>query len=197
MDFAAFGCSVKSITNNRQRNGLVYQTWHLKDCAWVENEEGTVDQIYRKIEMSARGMEKQFGRDALPEAVKNSLDNNKSDKTHKLWHVCIPVDMYEPKKKFPNWALFASVYVGEDGTILKEEPEHEFMYVVARWGTVAGWGYGYSPATMVGLPDARLIERMSVTIIEASEKSTDPPLVATTESIQGPVDITAGFYHLD
>ena len=192
-DFAVFGCSVMSVTNNRDNNGLVYQTWHLRDCAWAEDDQGRVEQVHRKIKMTARGMEKMFGHDKLPEAVKGDLKNKKPDAKHEVRHVALPVDMYDPEtRKFPAYAGFASVYLSEDGTVLKESPEQELPYIVARWHTVSGWAYGYSPAALTALPDARLIERMAVTIIEASEKSTDPPLVATSESIQGPIDITSG-----
>lgn len=71
-DFAAFGCSVMSITNNRQRNGLSYKTWHLRDCAWAEGEDGKVDHLHRKVKMTARSMERLFGYENLPEKVKNS-----------------------------------------------------------------------------------------------------------------------------
>lgn len=191
-DFALFGCSVKSITMNRDKNGLVFENWHLRDCAWAVNEYGMVDQLHRKIKMTARGMERKFGRDKLPDSVKASLDADKPNDTHEIRHVAIPIDMYEPQRRFPKWAQFASIYVSKDNVILEERPESEFPYIVSRWQTVSGWDYGFSPAAITALPDARLIERMAVTIIEASEKSTDPPLVATTESIQGPVDITAG-----
>ncbi len=191
-DFAAFGCSIKSITNNQDNNGLFFQTWHPRDCAFAENDWGVIDQLYRKVDMTARGMEKMFGRDKLPEAAKSALDKNEPNKRQKLFHAAIPMDIYEPERKFPSWARFASVYVAEDGTILRESPEQEFPYIVARWMTVSGWSYGFSPAAITALPDSRLIQRMALSIIEASEKSTEPPLVATTEAIQGPVDLTAG-----
>lgn len=191
-DFACFGCSVKSITNNKDNNGLFYQTWHLRDCAWAENDWGVVDQLYRRVKMTARGMESRFGFDNLPTDVKTALRSKEHMKMFEIRHAAIPIDMYDPRRKFPAWAQFASVYVYKDGTILKEAPEQEFPYVVSRWQTVSGWSYGFSPAAVTALPDARLIQRMALSIIEASEKSTEPPLVATSEAIQGPIDLTAG-----
>lgn len=191
-DFTAFGCSVMSVTLNRARAGLNYKTWHLRDCAWSENEEGQVDTLYRKAMPTARGMAHMFGYENLPQDVKSNLDNKRPDAKHKILHAAIPLDMYDPRRKFPRDAQYASVYVAEDGTILQEMPEFEFPYVVSRWQTIPGWAYGISPATTVGITDARLIERVSLTIIEAAEKATDPPLIATSEAINSPIDITAG-----
>ncbi len=47
-DFAAFGQAVIQTSLNRNADGLLYRCWHLRDCAWRENEEGMVDTLYRK-----------------------------------------------------------------------------------------------------------------------------------------------------
>lgn len=192
LDFACFGCSVKSIVTNQDNNGLFYQSWHLRDCVWKENDWGIVDTLFRKVKMTARGMASRFGIENCPEAVRVDLDNNRPFGQHDIFHCAMPIDMYKAERKMPDWAEFVSVYVAKDGTILQDKPEPDFPYVVSRWQTVAGWDYGFSPATMTAVPDARLIQRMAISIIEASEKSTEPPLVATSETIQGPVDLTAG-----
>lgn len=194
IDFAVFGCSVKSVTNNKDNNGIFFKTWHLKDCAWMENDWGIVDHLHRKMKMTAGGIESKFGERNLPSAVKSALKRGDRNDKFDVRHVALPVDQYEPvmRKSFPKGTEFASVYLFEDGTVLKEEPETVFPYIVSRWRTVQGWSYGYSPAAMTALPDARLIQRMAVSIIEATEKATEPPLIATSEAIQGPIDVTAG-----
>jgi len=76
--------------------------------------------------------------------------------------------------------------------VLAEVPEPSFPYVVPRWSKVSSSPYAFSPATIIALPNARLIQRMMLTLIEASEKTVDPPLVATHEAIKSEVDLTAG-----
>ncbi len=191
-DFALTGNSVKSVMNNRYNNGLYYQTWRLKDCAWCEDQWGVVNNLHRKMKLCAIDMKSMFDEEKLPEAVKENLRNNKPYAKHEVRHVALPIDLYEPDRKFPPSARFASVYLTNKGDVLKETPEPEFPYVVSRWQTVCGWPYGYSPATMVALPDARLVQRIAASIIEATEKSTEPPLIATNQSILGPVSLSAG-----
>jgi hypothetical protein len=64
--------------------------------------------------------------------------------------------------------------------------------VIPRWVTVAGSQYAYSPSTVVSLPDARLLQQMTLTMLEAGQKAVDPPLKATAEAIQGGVNTFAG-----
>lgn len=191
-DFACFGCSIMSLTLNRARNGFNYRTWHLRDCAWMENDDGDVDYVHRKISSTARGLAEKFPANVLPEEVQRALDSGEYDRKFEIRHIALPIQLYEPTRKFPKGAQYASVYVAKDGSILEEQPEYEFPYIVSRWQTVSNWNYGFSPATLIALPDARLIERMSLTIIESSEKATDPPLIATSEAINGPIDISSG-----
>jgi hypothetical protein len=47
-----------------------------------------------------------------------------------------------------------------------------------------GLAYAYSPATVVALPDARLLQQMTLTLLEAGQKAVDPPLKATSEAIR-------------
>src|SRR6267378_6945650 len=41
-DFAAFGQDAISCQMNKNANGLIYNCWHLRDLAWIENEDGVI-----------------------------------------------------------------------------------------------------------------------------------------------------------
>jgi hypothetical protein len=56
---------------------------------------------------------------------------------------------------------------------------------------MTGEVYGRSPA-MVALPDARLANAVTKTMIEAGEKALDPPLTAPADMIRGDVELYAG-----
>jgi hypothetical protein len=66
------------------------------------------------------------------------------------------------------------------------------MYVIPRWQTISGSQYAYSPATVAALPDARLIQAMTNTLLEAGEKFTNPPLVGVEGMIRSDVQVYAG-----
>ena len=41
-DFAAFGQCIISVTPSADASHLIYRNWHIRDCAWQENENGEI-----------------------------------------------------------------------------------------------------------------------------------------------------------
>jgi hypothetical protein len=65
-------------------------------------------------------------------------------------------------------------------------------YVIPRWQTVSGFQYSYSPASVAALPDARLLQAMTYTLLEAGEKATNPPIIATKGVVKSDMSLFAG-----
>jgi hypothetical protein len=65
-------------------------------------------------------------------------------------------------------------------------------YVIPRWQTVSGSQYAYSPATVVALSDARLIQTMTGVLLEAGEKAVSPPMIAVQGALRSDLNILAG-----
>lgn len=191
-DFATFGMSWRSVTYNKTRDNLLFRTHHGKDCAGAEGPDGQVNHVHRKCDMRAHVMAYWFGEDKLPQSAKTALREKDVKSTFKVRHVFIPLDVYEPYRKFPKGAKWADIYVTEEGKILQENPAFTFDYIVPRWQTVSGHFYAFSPATIIALPQARMLQRMMLTIIEAGEKQVDPPLIASEDVVTSPIDLSAG-----
>ena len=81
---------------------------------------------------------------------------------------------------------FSSIYIDiEDKSIVLQSGYYEFPYMIARWYTNSNQDYGQSPAT-ISLPDIKMINAMSKTMLIAAQKQIDPPILAPNEaSIQG------------
>lgn len=196
-DYATFGMGYVSVSYTRNRSNLNYKSHHPKDCAGEENGDGVTDHVHRKCDMKARSILSQFGEDKLPPNVRRAIKAKEYDKEFKVRHIFIPLDKYEPGRKFPKWAKWADIYLCE-GRILQENPSATFDYVVPRWQTVSGHFYAFSPATIVALPQARMLQRMMATLIEAGELRVAPPLVATADAVTSPISLTsAGITYLD
>src|SRR5260370_34969906 len=61
------------------------------------------------------------------------------------------------------------------------------------WMTVGGFSeYAYSPTAIVALPDARMLQQMTLTLIEIGQKIVDPPMIAVGDAIQGGTNLYAG-----
>jgi hypothetical protein len=191
-DFATFGQCVISIDPRQNLDGLLYRAWHLRDTAWCENAELEIDTLHRNWNAELRTLFALF-----PNTVKASLKSELSKNPYrevKCRHILLPADDYDlkqdgGKKKLP----FVSIYIDcENETILEEKAVPLFNYVIPRWVTVSGSQYAYSPASVVALPDARLLQQITLTLLEAGQKAVDPPVVAVGEAIQGGINLFAG-----
>ncbi|PST27203.1 hypothetical protein C7U60_02655 [Mesorhizobium plurifarium] len=189
-DFSAFGMGWVQVSYNKKRDNLLFRTHHPRNMAGCEGHDGRVNHVHRKCDMKAHTMAHLFGEAKLPQPVKNALQRKDLSSTFKTRHVFIPLDVYEPYRKFPAGAKWADIYVTEDGAILQELPAFTFDYIAPRWKTVSGHFYAFSPAVVVGIPQARMLQRMMMTIIEAGEKQVDPPMIATEDAVTSPIDLT-------
>jgi hypothetical protein len=193
-DFVCFGQTAISVEPNKYLDGILYRNWHLKDIAWCENDELVIDVIHHNWQLEARALIRKF-----PDKVDGKVRKLARDHPYrevKCRRIILPEDEYDlsvEKKGRRNRLPFTSILIDcEHDTILEEVPAKRSPYVIPRWVTVAGSQYAYSPATVVSLPDARLLQQMTLTMLEAGQKAVDPPLKATAEAIQGGVNTFAG-----
>jgi hypothetical protein len=190
-DFAAFGQTVIQTTLNSHGNSLLYRCWHLRDVAWMEDENGAIGTIYRKWKPTVADLMRLFP---------GKVHKNVSDKMEKqpydeieVWHCIVPSDAYpsDDGKKYNT--PFLSVYLDVANKHKMEEVGVLNMeYTIPRWQTVSGSQYAYSPATVVAMPDARLIQAMTGVLLEAGEKAVSPPMVAVQGALRSDLNILAG-----
>lgn len=194
-DFVTFGQTVLQRRVRRTRDGLIYVCHHLRDCAWLENEELAVDVFHRKGKMQPAGMLELFGDKCSPE-VKKALEKDPSKK-FEVRHIVMPsaqYDLSEGNGSRPGKRLkFVSVMIDVDNeTILEEVGQKGLGYIIPRWQTVSGSQYAHSPSSVIALSDARMLQQINLTLIEAGQKSVDPPWLAKAEMIAGGVNTGAG-----
>lgn len=191
-DYASFGQCAISIELNREANGLLYRTWHLRDMAWQENESGQIGSIFRKWKPTALVAKQTFG-DKIHEKTAKVVEKTPFENVNYM-HIVVEAEMYDDKAKGrPRWSIWWDV---DNAHLLEATPIWGRYYVIPRWETVSSamWGsqYAYSPAVVAALPDARLIQAMTFTLLEAGEKATNPPLVATVNAVKSDVAVYAG-----
>jgi len=190
-DFAAFGQCVLSVELNRRKQALLYRTWHLRDVAWCEGAEGKVEIVHRNWKPEARILAQLFKN--IHESVTKCLEKEPYKEIN-CRHIIIPTEEYQSgdiKKKHKT--QFVSIHIDLDNNKTMEEIGiNNKCYVIPRWQTVAGSQYAYSPATVAALSDARLIQAMTLTLLEAGQKAADPPMIAVQEAIRSDVSVYAG-----
>lgn len=191
-DFAAFGQAVISAEIGRDGASLLHRCWHLRDVAWCENAEGQVDTIFRKWNPTAHDLVRTFGAKSSAK-VRDGLQDDPFD-TVECRHIVVPSDLYEvlPGEK-KRGAPYVSIYYDVDNDhVMEERGVWNTIYIVPRWQTVSGSQYAYSPATVVALPDARLIQAMTAVLIEAGERAANPPMIAVQDMVKSSIDLFPG-----
>lgn len=189
--FAIFGNAVLQPTLNRNRDGLLYRTRHLRDTVWCENSDDQIDSVHRKEQMCAKDMCEYFPKTAH-KTVHDCLEKEPY-REFEIRHVIVPAeyesDSTKNRERFPYKSYYVDV---ANDTILEEVQQRRLGYVIPRWSFGMFKQYAVSPATMLSLPDARLLQQMTVALLEATEKAVTPPLVAQEEVVRGDVQVYAG-----
>lgn len=189
-DFAAFGQCIISVEVDWSTTALLYRCWHLRDVAWCEKYNGTIGDIHRNWNPDIRTLVAIFGKDKLHPNVTKQLEKTPYN-TIKCRHIVIPSDTYEGDKKYRT--PWVSIYIDlENNHLISEVASWSQIYCIPRWQTVSGSQYAYSPAAVAGLPDARLLQAMTLTLLEAGEMAVRPPLLATKEAIRSDIAVYAG-----
>lgn len=190
-DFAAFGqCAISTeIANNPQAGPhLLYRCWHLRDMAWQENAYGQIGATFRRWKPTAQTLTRTFPGKVHPDVVKAMATTPFQE--FNVLHMVVDGDLYDGDiKNRPFWSIYYDV---DHDFIMEEVPVWTKIYTIPRWQTVSGSQYSYSPATVAALPDARLIQAMTFTLLEAGEKATNPPVVATQDAVRSDVSLYAG-----
>lgn len=198
-DFAAFGQNVISVRINSQGNTLLYRCFHLRDVVWMEDENGDICAVFRRWKPYARDLVNLFKPNAL--RPKNSVHADVKRIAEKkpftefdCLHMVVKADLWDGdtgkgKAKKPWVSIYYDTVhqhpMEEVGVWNKE-------YVISRWQQVSGSQYANSPAVIAALPDARLLQAMTFTLLTAGEKLVNPPMIGTEQAVRSDVDLSSG-----
>lgn len=189
-DFAAFGqCAISSELATTPDTGqiLLHRCWHLRDMAWSEDAYGRINRIHRRWAPEARQLRQMF-----PKVPHEKLDKLAKDEPFKpidCRHMIIAAAEYEGQWNTPYVSIYMDIL---HQVVLEEIGVWNKYYIIPRWETVSGSQYAYSPAMVAALPDGRLINSMTYTLLAAGEKAVDPPLVGVAEAIKGGIEAYPG-----
>lgn len=188
-DFASFGQTVIQREIDWSRPGLLYRTWHLRDVAWAENVNGQVDEIHRNWKPTVRDLMRKFKGTVHPNISKYAEKDGFKEIPCRA--IVLPTDEFGGDRKYrqPWVQLYIDI---ENKHIMEEVPLQFHGYTIPRWQTVSGSQYAYSPAVVAGLPDARLIQAITLTLLEAGEMAVRPAMIATQDAIRSDVQLYPG-----
>jgi hypothetical protein len=180
-DFSTFGNCVESAQMNRFRSALLYQTWHLRDVAWRENQDGVIDFVARKMKMALVDVIAYFPKADLDPKIRQKVTREPFLEIE-LMHIVCTAELWDgnPRGK-PRISIY---YDCTHNRPIEEIAIWGRIYRISRWATFTGSQYGMSPAVVAALPEARLLQAMTLTLLEAGEKAVNPPLIATKDAVK-------------
>lgn len=188
-DFAAFGQCAISVELNKNADGLLFRNWHLRDMCWQEGQDGSINAMFRRWKPDLQTLKETFGSNKLHSDILKKCEKEPFTENECV-HFVVEADLYNDN---PNGKPYFSIWWDvEHGQLIEATPIWNRYYVIPRWQTVSNSQYSYSPASTLALPDGRLLQAMTYTLLEAGEKATSPPLVATMDAIRSEVATYAG-----
>lgn len=191
-DFALTGqcCISREIVYGTAQPHLLYRTWHLRDVAWAEKADGSIGEIYIKWKPTIKQL-KEMNLNLHHEVEKKKQSESLSK--HECMRLAVSTDIYRGQNGEGEGYPWVMVYLDvQNMHIMGEVGLFSHGITLPRWQTVSGSQYAYSPAAVAGLPDARLLQAMSLTLLEAGEMSVRPPMIATQDAVRGDVQLYSG-----
>lgn len=188
-DFAAFGQCVLSVELNRFRSSMLFRCWHLRDVVWRENQDGEIDFVARRWKVALIDLITLFPKAELDPKLRERARKTPYDEIVVLHIVCTAELWDGDARGKKRVSIF---YDCEYDRVIEEVPIHHRVYIIPRWQTVSGSQYAFSPATVAALPEGRLLQAMTLTLLDAGEKSTNPPLIATKDVVKSDMQMFPG-----
>lgn len=186
-DFVTFGNAGMTSHWDFRKNSMHYQTYHLRELAWLDNVDQEPDCVFRNWTPTIDQAHQYFG-DKIGQEAMHKRASKKGGDQMKIMHCQLPTHMFSDNTK--KYRPFTSMFINieEEHVIAEIEMDGDF-FIIPRFATVAGSPYGYSPAVMNAIPDARLLQAMTWTLLEAGELSAKPPMIATRNAIRSDVNL--------
>lgn len=194
-DYVTFGQNVISVDVGSKADAMLYKNFHLRDCAWSENENGKVDETHVRYKATAIELRRLFG-DQISDETQTILSLGGKNIYQKIEcvHLIMPWDSYHPNEANPLPRMpFVSVHIElKTKKVLEFKQIRRNRYNVARWATLSGSPYAHSPAIMAAIPDARMLQAMNLVILNAGEKAVDPPMIGYGEALRSDLNLFPG-----
>lgn len=188
-------CGFIDVSN---RGNLRVREYHMADVVIDEGENEMVDTVFRRWSTTVRRARQRWPGLELGKSVDDGPGGQRKKPGEKVefMHVVVPAGdpiVQDIPARIRNLgAPYYACWVNKtDRKTVKFDTYEEFPYLVPRWYKTRGEVYGRSPA-MTALPDIRMVNQMSATILRGAEKIVDPPLVIPDGGLVSPARLFPG-----
>ncbi len=194
LDLGAFGTAVLFL-DGAPGGGLRVRFHQLDSVVLAESAAGFIDTAHLTMNFTPRQARQKWPGLDLGKTVMDAK-GKKQNEPLKFLHSVFPVTdamaSLLPARVRLGGAPWGSSWSNvQDRITIRSGAFEEFPYMAPRWYKSRGEVYGRSPAMTV-LPDIRMVNAMSDTILRGAEKVVDPPLILPDGSMISPVRMFSG-----
>ncbi len=190
IDFSVFG--TPCLYEEEDPEEIVrFYTRPISEVFIAENNKSRVDTVFRNFTYTARQAFQEWGNKA-GQKVLDAIEAKKYEEPISFLHIVLPRAERDMSKKDSKNKPFASLYIElSHKKLLSEKGYDEFPFYTPRFLKTSGDVYAYSPAS-VSLADIKMLNAMSKTIIKATQKQVDPPIILPSDGYILPFKTGAG-----
>ena len=168
-----------------------FTSFPIEEMIIAEDHRGKIDTVFRRYELTIRQAWDKWGEDA-GKTVKEGMNKRRFDEKLEFIHTVQPREARDINSSTAKNMPWASVHIALlDKHIVAEGGFNEMPFFVTRFAKVSGEPYGYSPGIIM-LPDLKMLNAVTKTIIKAAQKIVDPPLVLPHDGFVLPLKTTPG-----
>lgn len=185
MSLGAFGTNALFVDELPGRAPLRYRAIPLSEFVIDLDHQGRVDTVYRCFKLTARAAAQ------VPEWQQNmppklrEWAEKRPDEEFEFVHCVKPNDGYVQGRAGQEGMSYLSRYVWrQEQSVLQDSGYRVMPYSVGRYVTGPRETYGRSPA-MEALADIKMLQEMEKTILRASHRMVDPPLLLIEDGALG------------
>ena len=188
-DIAAFGNAGISIMR-QPGEGLFFQAMPLTELVVDVGADGKVNQLFRCFKWNTMQFRQRFG-EGISDQMDKMWDDDKLDHMITLLQVIMPNELFTGSKLFGvESKRFKSIILDVRGEkILETKFFNENPIVFSRWNKDPGEIYARGPGIQA-LSEARMLNEMAKTTIQAAQKTVSPPLLVPDNGIITQLDMS-------
>lgn len=173
--------------------GTHFVSRNLNELFLAENSRGEVDTVFRNFQLTARQVEQEYP--GKSEKARRLIDQNQSQQKMRIINAIMPNEDFSDGAIGVRGMGWTSTHVlhSDEGppVLLRESGFHEMPIMTPRWEKDSGEVYGRGPGIQA-LPDGKMLNQMSKTMLKAGQKAVDPPIMTSDRGVFGNVRTHAG-----